>query len=94
MRALVFIVATCGGLLLSVFGLVLSMAVEGAHGIPTFMYVLAGMLAVAHVIAIALAVRYLRVDKFGKAAAALIAPLPAVWCVVFIGFIVTTPFRM
>lgn len=94
MRILVFIVAMCGGLLLSAVGLVFSMAVEGAHGIPTFAYVLGGMLTVAHAIAIALAVHYLRAGRLGKAAAALIAPLPAVWFVIFVGFMITIPFRM
>jgi hypothetical protein len=94
MRVLVFIMATCGGLLLSVVGVVFSIAVEGEHGIPTFTYVLGGMLTAAHLIAIALAVHYLRVDKLSRAATALIAPCPAVWFVLFVGFIVTIPFRM
>jgi hypothetical protein len=68
--------------------------VEGAHGIPTFTYVLAGMLGVAHLTSIALALRYLRADKYGKAAATLLAPLPVVWFVVFVGIMITTPFRM
>jgi hypothetical protein len=94
MRILVFIGATCGGLLLSYVGVVFSMAVEGTHGVPTFTYVLGSVLAVAHVIAITLAVHYLRVDKLGRAAAVLIAPLPAVWLVLYVGLIITIPFRM
>lgn len=93
MRAVVFVFGTCGGLLLSFVGLLLSMTEEGAHGIPTFTYVLAGTLAVAHVIAIVLAARYLSVDKWGKAAGALIAPLPAVLLVLLVWFMVTEPFR-
>lgn len=94
MRILVFIVAMFGGLLLSAIGLVFSMAVEGAHGIPTFTYELAGMLAVAHLIAIALAVHYMSVGRLGKAAAVLVSPVLAVWFVLFVGMMITVPFRM